>query len=86
MVYKGVVRMVVDRAGFMWDRFLNFLWVVATIIRIAEFLFHHDGGGWYVIGTFVVSILQLYVVIWIYKEDPYNQVVQVVTNHKEDEQ
>jgi len=69
-VYKAVLRNVTHRGAFNWDRFMNMCWTVLSLYSIGEILYLTVEGGPRVVVSSLVMVLQLYVVVFKYKESP----------------
>jgi len=71
MLYKGVLRMVLHRNSFMWDKFMNLLWVSCVMYGLAEILVSNLPGGPRLWVSFTVSLVQLWVVLFQYDKIVY---------------
>lgn len=70
LVYRGVFKIIADKGFFYWDRLVNLLWCFIICAGIGEVLYKNIEGGWRVLGVFIVSLVQLYVVLF---KSPYDR-------------
>lgn len=70
LVYRGVFKLVVDKKVFYWDRLMNLLWCFGICAGLAETLYKDVQGGFRVLLIFLISLVQLYVVLF---KSPYDR-------------
>lgn len=66
MVYKGVLRMTLNKNAFHWDKYMNLLWVLLACYSIGEVLYMDTPGGPRIFIQTLIALLQLYVVVFRY--------------------
>lgn len=67
-VYKFVLRTVEYENAFRWDRFMNFVWLFASMYGTGEILYVQGVlGGPRVFVFTAIGVLQLYVVLFHYR-------------------
>ena len=68
MIYKGVLRITLNKNAFHWDKYMNLLWVLLGCYSIGEVLYMSAPGGPRILAQTIIAVVQLYVVIFRYNE------------------